>query len=146
MTKATPEAGDTVRPVLFSSSERQLLLTPVGDVWAVPSIPIRPGETSRRAAVRHLRRELRLPTVRIMPVIGRLEARRKPTGAQYVVLVAPAAGSWPTSVGRALGPATRWWTTESLRTANMIVEPVQLLDLMDGYREGWLPDGEIALD
>ncbi|MFD3572552.1 hypothetical protein [Streptomyces sp. NPDC058644] len=45
-----------------------------------------------------------------------------------------------------LGPAARWWTTANLRKERAAVEPVQLLDFMDGYWEGWLPDGEISLE
>ncbi|MFF0110742.1 hypothetical protein [Streptomyces hirsutus] len=65
---------------------------------------------------------------------------------QYVVVVRPATGSWPTSVNPSLSPSTQWWTTAELRSARVPVEPVQLLDFMDGYWDGWLPDGEIPLD
>jgi len=33
-----------------------------------------------------------------------------------------------------------------LRSAEAAVDPVQLLDFMDGYWDGWLPDGVISLD
>ncbi|MFJ9033030.1 hypothetical protein ACIRQP_31780 [Streptomyces sp. NPDC102274] len=45
-----------------------------------------------------------------------------------------------------MGPSARWWTTTGLRSQSARVEPRQLLDVMDGYWDGWLPDGEIALD
>lgn len=62
------------------------------------------------------------------------------------VVVRPAAGSWPTGIHSALATEARWWTTAELRSAHVKVEPLQLLDFMDGYWEGRLPDGEVSLD
>ncbi|MEU9149099.1 hypothetical protein AB0D59_00750 [Streptomyces sp. NPDC048417] len=61
-------------------------------------------------------------------------------------MVRPAAGSWPISIRFTLGPQARWWTTAELRSARAVVEPAELLDFMDGYWDGWLPDGEISLE
>ncbi|MFE2744280.1 hypothetical protein ACFXKX_07935 [Streptomyces scopuliridis] len=105
---------------------------------------VRPGETVRRAALRFLRHEQALPTVRIAPLIGRYRAGAG--GVAYVVLVEAAAGRWPDEVLRSAGAGARWWTVAQLRAEGAGVEPVQLLDLIDGYWEGWLPDGEISLD
>lgn len=67
-------------------------------------------------------------------------------GVAYVVLVEAAAGRWPDEVLRSAGAGARWWTVAQLRAEGAGVEPFQLLDLMDGYWQGWLPDGEISLD
>lgn len=107
---------------------------------------MRPGETSRRAAARHLHRVADLPALRISPLIGRLPRVNAVEGLQYVVVVRTVVESWPTSVGSAVGPEARWWSMAELRSAKALVEPVQLLDFMDGYWDGWLPDGEISLD
>jgi hypothetical protein len=40
---------------------------------------------------------------------------------------------------------TRKRAPAELRSVRALVEPVQLLDFMDGYWEGWLPDGKISL-
>ncbi|MFF8843412.1 hypothetical protein ACF08N_11870 [Streptomyces sp. NPDC015127] len=63
----------------------------------------------------------------------------------YVVLALPAAGRWQRRPGQMLGADARWWTVSGLRSAATPVEPPQLLDLVDGYWEGWLPDGEVSL-
>lgn len=65
---------------------------------------------------------------------------------EYVFLVAPAHGVWPRDPAARLGTAAQWWTTAQLRAERLLVEPVALADFIDGYWEGWLPDGEIALE
>ncbi|GGK64259.1 hypothetical protein [Streptomyces flaveus] len=150
MDDAHSDGRDVVRPVVIDSPKRLLLLIPsVLDReirWTLPTVPMRLGETSRRAATRHLRRVTRLPALRISPLIGQLSRRDAPAGVQYVVVVRPAAESWPPSVRFALAPEARWWTTAELRSARALVEPAELLDFMDGYWDGWLPDGEISLE
>ncbi|MFF7601058.1 NUDIX hydrolase [Streptomyces mirabilis] len=150
MDDARSDGRDVVRPVLIDSSKRRLLLIPSAPdsevCWTVPTVPMRPGETVRRAAVRHLRRVAHLPALRIPPLIGRLSHKGAPQGVQYVVVVRPAAESWPPAVCFALAPEARWWTTTELRLAGALVEPADLLDFMDGYWDGWLPDGEISLE
>ncbi|WP_406438023.1 hypothetical protein OHB00_26035 [Streptomyces sp. NBC_00631] len=143
------DAYDVVRPVVIDSPKRMLLLIPYGpdeDIcWTLPTVPMRSGETSRRAATRHLRKVAHLPAMRISPIIGRLSREDLPRGVQYILVVRPAAGNWPPSVRFALSPEACWWTTAELRSAGAVVDPAELLDFMDGYWEGWLPDGEISL-
>ncbi|MGW5710130.1 hypothetical protein [Streptomyces olivaceus] len=62
-----------------------------------------------------------------------------------MILVAPAVRVWPCDVRLLLAPDARWWTTAELRDGGTHVEPEVLLDLIDGYWEGWLPDGVISL-
>lgn len=150
MHDADPSGGDLVRPVIIDSPKRLLLLIPSASAretrWTLPTISMRPGENNRCAAARHLRRVAHLPAVRVSPLIGRLPRRDTSEGTQYVVVVRPAAGSWPISIRFTLGPQARWWTTAELRSARAVVEPAELLDFMDGYWDGWLPDGEISLE
>lgn len=63
----------------------------------------------------------------------------------YVVLVLPEAGTWKDKPGRMLGPAARWWTVPALEREQVPIDPPELLDLVDGYWNGWLPDGEVSL-
>lgn len=44
-----------------------------------------------------------------------------------------------------LAPKARWWTLHALKSDQIQVEPPQLLDLLGGYWDGWLPDGEVSL-
>lgn len=150
MYHAEPDGHDVVRPVVIDSPKRLLLLIPGTPAregrWTLPTVPMRPGETSRRAAARHLHCVASLPALRMSPLIGRLRRRDDPQGAQYIVVVRPTTGSWPTSVRSVLSPEARWWTVAGLRSARALVEPVELPDFMDGYWDGWLPDGEISLE
>ncbi|MEV7388087.1 hypothetical protein [Streptomyces sp. NPDC091215] len=141
---------DVVRPVVIDSSKHLLLLIPSEPeqetCWTLPTVPMRSGETCRRAATRHLRSVVHLPALRIAPLVGRLSRRDAPQGAQYVLVVRPTAEGWPPYVHFALAPEARWWTTTELRSAGVQVEPAELLDFMDGYWGGWLPDGEVSLE
>lgn len=150
MDDAHSDRRDVVRLVVIDSPRHQLLLIPSEsddeDGWTLPRVPIRPGETIRRAASRHLRRTVHLPPLRISPLIGRLSRTDAAEGVQYVVVVRPVAESWPPAVRFAIAPEACWWTTAELRSDRAQVEPAELLDFMDGYWGGWLPDGEISLE
>ncbi|MER7924094.1 hypothetical protein ABTY96_13380 [Streptomyces sp. NPDC096057] len=150
MNDAHPDGCDVVRPVVIDSSKRMLLLIPYGpdeeNRWTLPTVPMRSGETCRRAATRHLRRVAHFPALRISSLIGRRSREDEPQGVQYVLVVRSAAGNWPPSVRFALSPEACWWTTAELRSADAHVEPAELLDFMDGYWEGWLPDEEVSLE
>lgn len=143
-------AAACVRPVVIDPAARSFLLLPDRVVppviWSVPRCSIRPGESFRRAAAHHLRRELRLPALRIAPVTGRLPASGGRRHEEYFVLAVPAAGAWPCDVRALLATGARWWTTAELRATDVRVEPPVLLDLIDGYWEGWLPDGVVSLE
>ncbi|MGW6604264.1 hypothetical protein [Streptomyces sp. NPDC055036] len=40
----------------------------------------------------------------------------------------------------------RWWTPDQLRECAAPVQPAELPDIVDGYWDGWLPDGPLTLD
>ncbi|WP_405728574.1 hypothetical protein OG607_26815 [Streptomyces sp. NBC_01537] len=40
----------------------------------------------------------------------------------------------------------RWWTPVELRESGVRVAPPELPDVVDGYWDGWLPDGPLTLD
>ncbi|KUO21562.1 NUDIX domain-containing protein [Streptomyces dysideae] len=139
-----------LRPVVIDPAARRFLLVRNRTVppvtWSVPAHPMQPGESFYRAAARCLRHELRLPALRIAAVTGRLPAFDQRRHEEYFVLVAPAVRAWPCGVRLLLAPDVRWWTTAELRHGGARVEPEALLDLIDGYWEGWLPDGVISLE
>jgi ADP-ribose pyrophosphatase YjhB (NUDIX family) len=134
--------------ILDPLTHRLLLVRRSGDTgvyWSVPKAAMSPGMTCRRAAARFLRRRLGLPAVRIAPVIGRMFAIDDAVKTGYAVLVLPAAGRWHRRPGQMLGADARWWSVSDLRPVETRVQPAGLLDLVDGYWEGWLPDGEVSL-
>ncbi|MEV0908553.1 hypothetical protein [Streptomyces hokutonensis] len=149
--RPAPAGSDgTVRPVIIDPATRRYLLHPAADAvpvsWTVPAVPMRPGEHYRLTTVRYLRHELRIPALRIAAVVGRLPAGRDRDRVEYLVLAAPPAAVWPHDVRARLASGARWWTTAQLRDAGVSVEPGTLTLLMEGYWEGWLPDGEISLE
>lgn len=149
MAPSVPSPGKFVIPVLLNPPTRQILLKPRHDgprtCWTAIRVPMRAGMTCRRTAVRFLRRRLRLQPVRVTPVIGRLFAIDDTEKLGYVALVLPVAGAWGPRSTQILGASARWWTLRELRAQELPVEPVEVLDLVDGYWDGWLPDGEVSL-
>ncbi|MFJ5305199.1 hypothetical protein [Streptomyces sp. NPDC088350] len=150
MTYPDPAPAARVRPVVIDPVARRFLLRPAGcgpvGFWSVPAVPVRAGEPYRRAAARYLRRQFGLTGSRIAPVVGVLPAVGERGCVEYVVLARPATGAWQREVRTVLGTGARWWSTAELRDAGVWVEPDTLPLLMDGYWEGWLPDGEISLE
>ncbi|MFF8843392.1 hypothetical protein ACF08N_11765 [Streptomyces sp. NPDC015127] len=142
-------AGKYVYSVVLDPLTRRILLARRREAsqvyWTVPKVPIRAGATCRHTAARFLRRRLGLPAVRIAPVVGRLFAIDDVEKRGCVVMALPLVGAWPRRPAQMLGPEARWWTVREARSGDAPVEPMELLDLVDGYWEGWLPDGEVSL-
>jgi ADP-ribose pyrophosphatase YjhB (NUDIX family) len=148
--RSVPAPAAVVRPVVIDRAEHRFLLSPVqlrcGDAWSVPTVPVRAGEPYRRTAVRYLRWETGLPCLRIAPVVGVLPAIGGRQLVEYVVLAGPVTEAWLEDVRVLFGTDARWWSTAQLRDTGVRVEPDTLPLLMDGYWEGWLPDGEVSLE
>lgn len=150
MDDAHSDRRDVVRLVVIDSPRHQLLLIPSEsddeDGWTLPRVPIRPGETIRRAASRHLRRTVHLPRF-----VSRLSSVASPARTPRRAFstsswCAPSRKAGHAAVRFAIAPEACWWTTAELRSDRAQVEPAELLDFMDGYWGGWLPDGEISLE
>lgn len=145
--RAAPAA--VARPVVIDPTARRFLLLPAGSAraagWTVPALLVRAQEPYRRTVLRHLRRERGFPAVRIGAVVGRLPAGAARPVEEYVVLAAPACDRWPRDVRALMAPEARWWDTAALRRSGDAVEPETLPLFLDGYWEGWLPDGVISL-
>ncbi|MFJ7246340.1 hypothetical protein ACIQWA_17040 [Kitasatospora sp. NPDC098652] len=138
-----------VRPVLLDSQHHQFLLVPAGgsrSLWCPPSFEALPGESYRSAVVRCLRHDRGLPTLDITPVVGLIRPGPDLPPVQYIVLVREASPPWPDNMPGLLGPLARWWTLQELKAGSVDVEPGELPILLEGYWDGWIPDGEITLE
>ncbi|MEV6961978.1 hypothetical protein AB0M97_22880 [Streptomyces sp. NPDC051207] len=139
-----------VRPVVIESTARRFVLLAPGQqpagCWTVPLVPVPAGQSYSRAVVQWLCRRTGLPDLRIAPVVGVLPADGARRRTQYVVLVRPVAAAWTDDVCARLEAGARWWTLDELHGKGVAVEPETLPLLLEGYWDGWLPDGEVSLE
>lgn len=139
-----------VRPVVIESAPRRFVLLPPGQqtagCWTVPVVPAPAGQPYSRAAVQWLRCRTGLPDLRIAPVVGVLPAVGARRRTEYVVLVRPVAPVRAEDMGALLEAGARWWTLDELHGKGVAVEPQTLPLLLEGYWDGWLPDGEVSLE
>ncbi|MFI7143096.1 hypothetical protein ACIBQ5_37020 [Streptomyces massasporeus] len=139
-----------VRPVVIESAARRCVLLPGGQqtagCWTVPLVSVSAGEPCTRAAAEWLRCRTGASDLRIAPVVGVLPAVGARRRTEYVVLVRPAAAAWTDDMRALLEGSARWWTLDELQTKGVSVEPEILPLLLQGYWDGWLPDGEVSLE
>lgn len=105
--------------------------------------PMRPGWPE---GLRH--RMLRLPCEPLLAQDERFAAALGiRTAHPLPMLLGEPPGTHPASVQHAFGPGAQWWPYEALCTqTDLLIEPPQILMLVDGYWNGWLPDNEVTLD
>ncbi|MEU5545111.1 hypothetical protein AB0G85_22355 [Streptomyces sioyaensis] len=145
----TPSPAAFVRPLIIDPAGKRFLLLSAcpsgaaGVTWTIPVVPVRTCESFARAATNYLQQQTGLPWPQIAPVIGRFPAGPGRQRPEYVVLAPLPSPAWPKYLPERAG---RWWTTAQLRAARDVVEPAILPDFIDGYWDGWLPDGEISLE
>jgi ADP-ribose pyrophosphatase YjhB (NUDIX family) len=150
VTLSPTTAACWVRPVVIESAARRFVLLPSGQqtagCWTVPSVPVSAGEPYAQAAAQWLCRRTGLSDLRIAPVVGVLPSVGARRRTEYVVLVRPAAAAWADDVCPRLDAGARCWTLDELHGRGVDVEPETLPLLLEGYWDGWLPDGEVSLE
>jgi predicted amidohydrolase len=145
---------EAVRALVVDAEARTLLVRFVdqrsgGSFWAPPGGGLEPGEDHLTAARRELREELDRDDLVLGPWIG------------HRTHTFPAGESWMTQRERwvlcrterfAIRPGhvaalrreqihgLRWWTGDELRAAGAVTTPRRLAHLLDGIRQGRLPD------
>lgn len=152
-----PRFHRTVTLVVIDAHERVALFPLFDSVhkhWALPHAPVRLVESYTEAALRLGTRCFSGSAIRWGPVVGRRWATVPSSSEprvrmeEHVFLTrarAPLASNSTHGGGRS-GPAVVWAARAML--SSLLQEPHldSTATLIDGYLDGWLPDGPITLD
>ncbi|MFK0296803.1 hypothetical protein ACIQU6_40915 [Streptomyces sp. NPDC090442] len=130
--------------LLSYDGQAVLLCRPGGaEAWRPVHITLPEGHTVA-ASVRRWVRCAYIGEVRWGSVTGRLRVPRHGVGpleAEVVIVKATA----PVGAGQ-FGASACWWPLARLPESGVALFPMELGLLLQGYVEGWIPDGEITLD
>jgi hypothetical protein len=140
--------------VLLERQRRAMLLVQWTGSWSPLAVRVTGGSSYVDVASETVRARLGNVSVRYGAVVGHLWASRpQPISGVCVerrlLLVIPSEPLSSQSVQRLADESPlplRWWTAEQLRSVEADVFPPELPNVVDGYWEGWLPDGPITLD
>lgn len=72
-----------------------------------------------------------------------IRVERRP---MFVIPTAPLCTGIIDRLADQLPSPARWWTSEQLRKAGVTVFPPELPEVVEGYWDGWLPDGPLTMD
>ncbi|MGW0645872.1 hypothetical protein [Streptomyces badius] len=150
MEPSAPPPTAVVDLALVSRSPAQVLLHDHASFWQPPQVRVNAGQSCRSAVRDAARRWWQLTDPRIghsvgapwaptstRPDRGRVERRL------LLVLLPPGTPRPHT------GPLTArafWWPVTCLLAGDVVTRPAELGVFVDGYLQGWLPDGQHALD
>ena len=131
-----------------------MLLVQWAGAWAPLAMRITGRSSYQEVASQTVRARLGDVPVRFGAVVGHLWATGPQPGSgvrveRRLLLAVPSEPLPRQSLQRLVDESTlplRWWTSEQLRSAEADVFPPELPDIVDGYWDGWIPDGPITLD
>lgn len=148
-----PRLQRVVLVAILDRDRGTVLLSDQEGSWSPMACPAAdPDHSSAHAA--NYARALGIPTVHIGAVVGRIWASMPAAASggrieRQLLLTIPDEPLSSADLGRisTLGHArpTRWWSPAELRRDAVRVLPSELPDVVDGYWEGWLPDGPLTL-
>ncbi|MEU8719552.1 hypothetical protein [Streptomyces antimycoticus] len=137
----------TVLIVLLSHDSRTILLdqsTSTATWWPL-RLDVPRGSSSAKVMRRWQRQDTALRNLHRGGVTGYLTTTASspagPTTQKYRVMIFKL--SEPTTPG-SVPPSAQWWPITQLKQATLF--PRELGLFMEGYVEGWIPDGRITLD
>lgn len=152
-----PRFHRTVTLVVIDAQERVALFPLFNSVhkrWTLPHTPVRPVESDAAAALRLGTRCFSGSVIRLGPVVGRRWATVPSSSLprvrmeEHVFLTRARAPLASTSIhgGGRSGLAVMW--AARARLSSLLQEPHldSTATLIDGYLNGWLPDGPITLN
>ncbi|MEU5425860.1 hypothetical protein AB0H73_09655 [Streptomyces olivoreticuli] len=148
MTSSVPRVRRVVLIVLLSDEGHVFLWQPDGGpLWWPIRLEV-PASGSYLSVLDRWQREFPLPGMRRGRVTGRLAVASAVAGevarVEYRLFIFKVAG--PVADIELFCPTVRWWPLEILRDASGALFPRDLGALMEGYAEGWVPDGPITLE
>lgn len=154
MTVPAPRLRRVVLIVLLDRCRRTALLVKRAGLWSPLTARIPGGSSYQKSAAQVVQARAGNVTFRYGAVVGHVWASwpepRSGTRIERRLLLAIPADPLSADAARRLavtGPLpARWWTPGELRESGVPVVPPELADVVDGYWEGWLPDGPLTLE
>ncbi|MEV0886422.1 hypothetical protein AB0J03_21640 [Streptomyces microflavus] len=142
--------GTVADLALVDRSQAEVLLHDHMSFWQPPHVEVRAGQSCRSAVRDAARHWWGLPDAEVATTVG-IPWSRTPEPEDHdraerrllLVLLPPGA------LRPAAGPGARnasWWPITRLLAGEVVTRPAELAAFLDGYLQGWLPDGQHALD
>ncbi|WP_329176845.1 hypothetical protein [Streptomyces sp. NBC_01477] len=139
---------------LLERHSRTVLLVKWAGFWSPLAVRVGDGSSYVDAASAIVRAKLGDVPFRYGAVVGHLSASgpQSESGTRVerrLLLVIPPEPLSSVTVERLADHSplpVRWWTPGQLRKAEVSVFPPELPEVVDGYWDGWLPDGPLSLD
>ncbi|MEV8327096.1 hypothetical protein [Kitasatospora sp. NPDC056731] len=132
-----------VAVVLLDRPAERVLLHQAAGRWTPPLTSATARAACPQAALLAARRWWGLPRARLAAVAASAHTAPAHGGPAHLALVIAPAGFPLPPRGPAPGP-WRWWPVAALRS-EAAVRPHELAVFLDGYLQGWLPDGTHTL-
>ncbi|MFD5410386.1 hypothetical protein ACFWCB_14155 [Streptomyces sp. NPDC060048] len=135
--------------LLLDRSLDRVLLSGKEDILSPPSVLLRPGQGYHKAAVEAARTWWGVDSLPIGRVTGHgwCGAPDQRTSERSLLMASLAHLPEPVRSNLPEGPAgCRWWQLADLRQHPGPTSPVDLHLIIEGYWDGWLPDGPLSVD
>jgi hypothetical protein len=154
VTIPAPRLRRVVLVVLLDRRRRTALLVKWAGLWSPLAARVRGGSSYKEAADEAVRVRAGNVAMGYGAVVGHVWATKPEprSGARIERRLLLATPVDPLSAGAvrrlaAVGPLpARWWTPGELRESGVPVAPPELANVVDGYWDGWLPDGPLTLE
>ncbi|MEU3905564.1 hypothetical protein AB0F20_17235 [Streptomyces goshikiensis] len=144
-----PRLRRIVLLLLLDRSRRSVLLSG-GRRLTPPSFTVACGQSYHYAAARAAELRWGLPLLQIAPVVCHVWATPpgRPGGVRTERRLLMASVRQPDLLRLLKKPParTQWRPLDSLRQRDSPTEPVDLAAIIEGYWDGWLPDGPLTVD
>ncbi|WP_405438125.1 hypothetical protein [Streptomyces anulatus] len=150
MEPTAPLTPVVVDLALVNRSPAEVLLHDHTSFWQPPQVWVGGGRSCRAAVRDAARRWWELSDPRVAESVGTPWSRtpeitRHSGVERRLLLVLLPPGAPRPHTGPAVTPAS-WWPITRLLAGDVITRPAELPAFLDGYLNGWLPDGQHALN